>query len=94
MIPPELLKAIQKLPLPEVRELADQLTNYLREQERTALAPKENEAREDEFERYLLAKGLINEIPSRDERDEDFDAFEPIEVQGEPLSEAIIRERG
>jgi hypothetical protein len=94
MIPPELLKEIEKLPLPEVRQLAEQLTNYLREQERTAVAAKENEAREDEFERYLLAKGVINEIPSRDERDEEFDAFEPIEVHGEPLSETIIRERG
>ena len=94
MIPPELLKEIEKLPLPEVRELAEQLTNYVREQERTALSTNENEDREDEFERYLLAKGVINEIPSRDEGDEEFDAFEPIEVQGEPLSETIIRERG
>lgn len=54
---------------------------------------KENEAREDEFERYLLAKGLINQIPARDEIDEEFDAFEPIKVHGEPLSETIIRER-
>jgi hypothetical protein len=94
MIPPELLKEIEKLALPEVKELAERLTNYLREQERTALSTKENEDREDEFERYLLAKGVINEIPSRDERDDEFDAFEPIEVQGEPLSETIIRERG
>ena len=93
MIPPELLNEIQKLPLPEVRELAEQLRNYLREQERTALAAKENEAREDEFERYLLAKGLINQIPARDEREEEFDAYEPMEVHGEPLSETIIRER-
>ena len=94
MIPPELLKEIEKLRLPEVRELAERLMNYLREQERSALSTKENEDREDEFERYLLSKGVINEIPSRDERDEEFDAFEPIEVQGEPLSETIIRERG
>lgn len=93
MIPPELLKEIQKLPLPDVRELAEQLRNYLREQERTALAAKENEAQEDEFERYLLAKGLISQIPARDEREEEFDAYEPIEVHGEPLSETIIRER-
>lgn len=93
MIPPELLKAIQKLPLPEVRELAEQLRNYLREQERTEIAAKENGAREDEFERYLLATGLISQIPARDEREEEFDAYEPIEVHGEPLSETIIRER-
>jgi hypothetical protein len=93
MIPPELLKAIQKLPLPDVRDLAEQLTNYLREQERVEIAAKENEAREDEFERHLLAKGLISQIPARDEREEEFDAYEPIEVHGEPLSETNIRER-
>jgi hypothetical protein len=93
MIPPEVLKEIQKLTLPEVRELAEQLRNYLREQEKTEIAAKENEAREDEFERYLLTKGLISQIPARDEREEEFDAYEPIEVHGEPLSETIIRER-
>jgi hypothetical protein len=51
------------------------------------------EAQEDEFERQLLAKGLISQIPTRDETDEEFDKFEPIEVAGEPLSETIIRER-
>jgi len=54
---------------------------------------EETEAREDEFERQLLAKGVISHIPTRDETDEEFDKFEPIEVTGEPLSETIIRER-
>ena len=93
MIPPEIMKEIQKMPLDDVRELAKRLTNYLREQERGALAATRNEAREDEFERYLLAKGLINQIPTRDEDDEEFDAFAPLKVDGEPLSETIIRER-
>ena len=93
MIPPEIMKEIQKMPLDDLRELAERLTNYLREQEKGALATTQNEAREDEFERYLLAKGLINQIPTRDENDEDFDAFEPFKIDGEPLSETIIRER-
>jgi len=38
-----------------------------------------------------LEKGLIGEIPPRwDDDDED---FEPIEIEGEPLSKMIIRER-
>ncbi len=57
------------------------------------LSAEENEAREDEFERYLLAKGVISHIAARNETDEEFDSFEPIEVKGEPLSETIIRER-
>ena len=54
---------------------------------------EEIEAREDAFERKLLAEGFISSIPNRDETDEEYDAFEPIEVEGEPLSEMIIRER-
>lgn len=93
MIPAEILREIQKMPLDEVRELAERLTDYLREQERATLTTRETEAQEDEFERYLLAKGMINQIPARDETDQEFDTFEPIEVDGEPLSETIIRER-
>ena len=54
---------------------------------------EEIEAREDAFERKLLAEGFISSIPARDETDEEYDAFEPIEIEGEPLSEMIIREK-
>lgn len=56
------------------------------------LSIEEIEAKEDDFERKLLAEGFISSIPARDETDED-DDFEPIEFEGEPLSEMIIRER-
>lgn len=88
----ELLREIQKMPLVEVRQVLDQLTAYLKEQEQSAVTDEEMERREDEFERYLLAKGVVTHIPTRDETDEEFDAFEMLEVQGEPLSETIIRE--
>ena len=81
------------MPLNDVRQVADKVTNYLREQEQAMLTAEEIEACEDEFERYLLAKGIISYIPTRDETDEEFDAFEMIEVEGEPLSETIIREQ-
>ena len=89
----DVLTEIQKLTLDEAREVAERLAEYLREQESEAIAPANTEAREDEFERQLLAKGVISHIPTRDETDEEFDKFEPIEVPGEPLSETIIRER-
>ena len=89
----DVLTAIRKLSLEEAREVAEQLANYLREHEGAVLVSHEIEAREDEFERQLLAKGVISHIPTRDETDEEFDKFEPIEVAGEPLSETIIRER-
>lgn len=89
----DVLTEIRKLNLDEAREVAERLANYLREQESQALAAVETEAREDEFERQLFAKGVISHIPTRDETDEEFDRFEPIEVAAEPLSETIIRER-
>ncbi len=92
MTPTEVLSEIQKLPLNDVRQIANKVTNYLREQEQLTLTAEEIEAQEDEFERYLLTKGIISDIPTRDETDED-DDFEPIEFEGEPLSEMIIRER-
>ena len=92
MTPTEVLSEIQKLPLSDVRQVANQLTNYLREKEQTVLTAEETERREDEFERYLLAKGIISQIPTRNETDLD-DDFEPIEFEGEPLSEMIIKER-
>jgi len=57
------------------------------------LSVEEIEAREDDFERKLLAEGFISSIPTRNETDEEFDSFEPIEFEDEPLSEMIIRER-
>lgn len=93
MTPTEVLNEIQKLPLNDARQIANQLTNYLREKEQAVLTNEEAEWREDEFERYLLAKGVASHIATRNETDEEFDAFEMIEVEGEPLSETIIRER-
>ena len=55
-------------------------------------AEEEIEAREVAFSKKLLAEGFISNIPPRDETDDD-DDFEPIEFEGEPLSEMIIRER-
>ena len=89
----DVLTEIRKLDLDEAREVAERLADYLREQESEALAQADTEAREDEFERQLLTKGVISHIPTRDETDEEFDRFEPIDVAGEPLSETIIRER-
>ena len=89
----DVLTEIRKLDLDEAREVAKRLAEYLREREREANPTEETEAREDEFERHLLAKGVITQIPTRDETDEEFDKFEPIEVADEPLSETILRER-
>ena len=48
---------------------------------------------EGEFHQMLLQKGIISNIPNpADDADED-DEFEPVDVQGQPLSETVIEER-
>lgn len=51
-----------------------------------------NENLEQEVAKRLLAKGLISEVPKRMNDTDDAD-FEMIEIEGEPVSKSIIRER-
>ena len=89
MTPSEILNEIRQLPLPE----QTQIKKTLLEDSDTNSVIKERKPKitEEEFLQYLLAKGVISEIPEgmTDEEDD----FEPIEFEGEPLSEMIIRER-
>jgi hypothetical protein len=48
--------------------------------------------REDEFEQYLAAKGVIT-LPDPSTEDDAEDEWEPVTVTGKPLSEMIIEER-
>lgn len=41
----------------------------------------------------MLDKGLISQLPTRDAKDDKYVRHAPIVVQGEPVSETIIRER-
>ena len=46
----------------------------------------------DELHRQMLADGLLSELPNTAE-DVDDEQDAPVEIDGEPLSETIIRER-
>jgi Arc/MetJ-type ribon-helix-helix transcriptional regulator len=60
-------------------------------QQRTQ-APQAKASRLDELHRQMLADGLLSQLPkSADDIDDDHE--EPVEIDGEPLSETIIRER-
>ena len=93
MTPIEVLNEIQKMPPAEQRKVVDDLTDYLRGQENGELNEAELERREREFEQKMYEEGFFANIATRDETDEEFDAFELLEIEGEPLSETIIRER-
>jgi hypothetical protein len=87
----EIFQAIQKLPFSEQRALAEQLQQALSAAE--ALTADAADQREREFELEMLTEGFFAHIPTRTMTDEKFDEYEPPEIEGEPLSEQIIRER-
>ena len=79
----EEIKSLQPEEQIKVRELLDVI-----------LSAKKHQPTREEYEQYLLAKGVISHIPARTgKRSEELKDFKPIEVEGEPLSEMIIRER-
>ncbi|MHB1560572.1 MAG: hypothetical protein ACYC61_24230 [Isosphaeraceae bacterium] len=53
----------------------------------------EAELADQEAQRRLLAAGIIGEIKPSRRVPSETDQFAPIAIQGEPLSETIIRER-
>ena len=62
----------------------------LRRTERESAPPRP--MTEDEFKRHLLASGLMTSLPTP----ADLGArppFQPVAIEGQPLSETIIRER-
>lgn len=76
------VKSLAPEELQEVRELVDSLLSE----------PPKPQMTEEEFARYLAAKGVIS-LPEESAEDDDFDNWEPIEVEGKPLSEMIIEDR-
>ena len=78
----EILNEIYKLPLSEQTNIKKSLLN---------ITATENEISKQELWQKLFDEGLITHVP-RNISEED-DDFEPIEIEGEPISETIIRER-
>ena len=78
----------------EVKLLAPEEQLKVRELLNDILPSTNKPPSREEYEKYLLAKGVISHIPTRTgKRSEELKDFKPIEIDGEPLSEMIIRER-
>lgn len=71
-------------------ELQKEVLNYVEYLKNKIPEP----AKEQRFFSLLIEQGLIDEIPSEEEESEDDEDFEPILIQGKPLSETIIENRG
>ncbi|MGI8638669.1 MAG: hypothetical protein ACR2MG_01770 [Pyrinomonadaceae bacterium] len=82
----EILNEIHRLPLNQQKELKERLLEKTEPNGQTK--PKISE---EEFLQQLFEEGFITHIPEK-YTDED-DDFEPVEIEGEPISETIIRER-
>ena len=82
----EILNEIYRLPINQQKKLKEKLL-----QDSESDAQPKAQISEEEFLQKLLANGFISEIPEgmTDEEDD----FEPVEFEGEPISETIIRER-
>ncbi len=82
----EILNEIHRLPFNQQKELKTKLF-----EEVETNGERKPQISEEEFLQKLLANGFISEIPEgmTDEEDD----FEPLEFEGEPISETIIRER-
>lgn len=84
----QIIETILHLPAFEQKRVLDWL-----EEHRPAIDEKISEEElEAEVDRRLSERGILKEVPAGI-TDDDEDDFEPIEIEGEPLSETIIRER-
>jgi Arc/MetJ-type ribon-helix-helix transcriptional regulator len=83
-------KAVQSGQFASIDEAMTEAARLLLKQAKRAKPAKART--EDEVLRQMLADGLITRLPDRD-ADVDDEDDEPVVIEGEPLSETIIRER-
>ncbi len=89
-----LLSSINGLSPDQIRQLRRELDNKLASLAKPA-APMltAEELADQEAQRRLLAAGVISEIKPSRRVSTGTEQFTPVPIQGEPLSETIIRER-
>ncbi|MDB5356199.1 MAG: hypothetical protein JWN24_2652 [Phycisphaerales bacterium] len=77
----------------EVKSLVQSLAPDERRQLREMIDLLPAGTPEEELERRLLEAGTIRQIPRPLSDTPGRDEFEPVRIEGEPISETIIRER-
>lgn len=85
----KIIEAVRMLPPDEQRQLIEQLRTIVP-------AAVSADEREDEFERELVAKGIIGAVEpltATEEEIRQYRAYRPVTVTGQPISETIIEER-
>lgn len=84
--PKEIISTIKTFPVSVQEEIVKTLQKDLEKK------PLSENLTEDEIEHILLSKGVISEIPKRI-NDAEEETFDPIEVEGKPLSSTILEDR-
>jgi hypothetical protein len=85
----KIIEEVRALPPEEQRQLIEQLNAILP-------ATETADDLEEAFERELAAEGFIGEVEPLTATDEEirlYHAYQPITVEGQPLSEMMIEER-
>jgi len=95
----QLLSSINGLTPEQMRQLRQQLDKRLSQPKKRpapapgkAAKPPRNPLTEAEIQQHMLDIGLMSQLPDTDADYDDPDD-QPIEIEGEPLSEMILRER-
>jgi uncharacterized protein len=79
--------------LEQVKTLSADEQRQLRALLDMLLAPPGAPPTEDEFERVLVAAGLLSIPKPQDLSVEQYRQYKPVTVQGKPVSETLIKER-
>ncbi len=74
----------------EVRKLSSEERRQVLEALRQTEIPPTDEEKRAPLHRHLIAEGMLTAVPPRRNLPRD---FEPVPIEGKPLSETIIEER-
>lgn len=80
----------------EVKQLSAEDLRKVRRLVDSLLEKKESEPQmtEEEFAQHLYKKGIIGKPPPPITDFSRYENFQPVKVEGDPVSETIIKERG
>lgn len=83
----EIINQVRNLPIDEKRQVLEALQSDLNQRvELPAIS-------ESDVQRILYERGVIGNMPDASAYTDEDDEFEPIEIDGKPLSESVIEER-
>lgn len=84
----QIVNEVQMLSAEDLRKVRNAVDSILETKE------TESPLTEEEFAQYLYEKGVIGKPPPPLTDFSRYENYKPVKVEGEPISETIIKERG